>query len=560
MKENRILFLCLLFALSPVLLFRTADIAADEATVTEDKTTADLVDTETSTDKTVTSEAETAAADSTGAQTTSAITSKNKTADNTATDEETAAEITPAELSLNTQITGPITEDKKLCLTLSKKIKSILFKMEGSVNKNLTAFEPQPQTHCANLLIADFPDGSYKLTVETKQDLTQGEKTTFNTLDVKINKGGSKIATDQKNSELENKCSQAGADSSDECKEFYWNKYKEKITCKNFSDTECSDTGKIRILKIVETAKQYASINAHAGEILNKTMTAGKLENIINQSDSEKTLNLSAPLKEKETQITIVPSYENIIMDKSRGLIQTAPIAVLIDSDGDGVSDDTEKRLGTKPNNKDTDGDGYKDGEEIKNGYNPLSDGKKDMELFPIEKALIQGKAIEHPRTGGEASAALTVTDAKAVYTEDNKETGYVFSGKADANSLVTLYIYSDIPIVATAGTDGNGKWEYRLEKPLEIGDHEIYAATNDEAGKIIKKSSPLNFKAEETKTAPAETAPVNSPTGQTNDNTANYYLYGAAGLAFLGILVFLIALLKSRKKAKKQKEEETPK
>lgn len=558
MKEKRILFLCLLFALSPALLFRTADIAADETTMTEEKTTADLVDTETSTDKTVTSETEAAAANSTAAQTTSAATNKDETAD-TAANEETAIEITPAELSLNTQITGPITEDKKLCLTLNKKVKNILFKMEGSVNKNLTAFEPQPQTHCANLLIADFPDGSYKLTVEAKQDLTQGEKTTFNTLDVKINKGGSKIATDQKNSELENKCSQTGTDSSDECKEFYWNKYENKITCKNFSGTECSDTGKIRILKIVETAKQYASINAHAGEILNKTMTAGKLENIINQSDSEKTLNLSTPLKEKETQITIVPSYENIIMDKSRGLIQTAPIAILIDSDGDGVSDDTEKRLGTKPNNKDTDGDGYKDGEEIKNGYNPLGDGKKDMELFPIEKALIQGKAIEHPRTGGEASTALTVTGAKAVYAKDNKEAGYVFSGKADANSSITLYISSDIPIVATTATDGNGNWEYRLEKSLEIGDHEIYVATNDESGKVIKKSSPLNFKAEETKTAPAETAPVNSSTGQTND-TANYYLYGAAGLALLGILIFLIALLKSGKKVGKQKKEEMPK
>jgi len=70
-----------------------------------------------------------------------------------------------------------------------------------------------------------------------------------------------------------------------------------------------------------------------------------------------------------------------------------------LDSDGDGLTDDEEKTLGTNPysadtdqdglydreevkvyhtdpNNPDTDGDGYKDGDEVKNGYNPLGAGK----------------------------------------------------------------------------------------------------------------------------------------------------------------------------------------
>lgn len=70
-----------------------------------------------------------------------------------------------------------------------------------------------------------------------------------------------------------------------------------------------------------------------------------------------------------------------------------------IDSDGDGLDNETETKLGTDPNNWDTDndalsdgdevliwktnplnpdsdGDGFKDGEEVKNGYNPLGAGK----------------------------------------------------------------------------------------------------------------------------------------------------------------------------------------
>ena len=43
-----------------------------------------------------------------------------------------------------------------------------------------------------------------------------------------------------------------------------------------------------------------------------------------------------------------------------------------IDSDKDGLADETEKKLGTNPNNPDSDGDGYKDGVEVLKGYDPL--------------------------------------------------------------------------------------------------------------------------------------------------------------------------------------------
>ena len=71
----------------------------------------------------------------------------------------------------------------------------------------------------------------------------------------------------------------------------------------------------------------------------------------------------------------------------------------ITDTDGDGLTDGEEKRLGTDPNNSDTDGDGlfdreevriyktnplitdtdgdgYTDGAEVKNGYNPAGAGK----------------------------------------------------------------------------------------------------------------------------------------------------------------------------------------
>ncbi len=60
--------------------------------------------------------------------------------------------------------------------------------------------------------------------------------------------------------------------------------------------------------------------------------------------------------------------------------------ALKIDTDGDGLGDSDEVlRWKTDPIKADTDGDGYPDAQEIKNGYNPVGDGK----LTPEQKKLV---------------------------------------------------------------------------------------------------------------------------------------------------------------------------
>jgi len=65
------------------------------------------------------------------------------------------------------------------------------------------------------------------------------------------------------------------------------------------------------------------------------------------------------------------------------------------DSDGDGLADDLETAIETDINKADSDGDGFDDYTEVKNGYNPLGEGKMvgsgmNLNAFLVGNILLQ--------------------------------------------------------------------------------------------------------------------------------------------------------------------------
>lgn len=66
-------------------------------------------------------------------------------------------------------------------------------------------------------------------------------------------------------------------------------------------------------------------------------------------------------------------------MEDLRG---SQPDAENPDTDGDGITDEDEKRIGTEPEKADSDGDGIPDGLELQLGLNPLR--KSRMERLRI--------------------------------------------------------------------------------------------------------------------------------------------------------------------------------
>ncbi|HSD12299.1 MAG TPA: Ig-like domain-containing protein, partial [Patescibacteria group bacterium] len=248
----------------------------------------------------------------------------------------------------------------------------------------------------------------------------------------------------------------------------------------------------------------------------------------------------------------------------------SVPAVLFLDSDEDGLPDDVERRIGTDPMNKDTDGDGYDDGTELRGGYNPrgkgrLADGVKN--LAPVDVAIASGALIEQPTNAGDVSPDLVVTAAEtrsglpadsagAEAAPAGGGNALHLSGRAKPGQVVTIFIYSYLPVVLTTEANDDGTWSYDLDSGLSDGQHEVYATVTDETGKIQGKSNPLSFFVSEAKAvtedqffkpeevSPLAAAAVQEPVRQ----LAGWYLGGAALLIVVALVIAYVLFMKPKK------------
>ncbi len=219
------------------------------------------------------------------------------------------------------------------------------------------------------------------------------------------------------------------------------------------------------------------------------------------------------------------------------------------DPDKDRLTNNDEVRYGTDPLNPDTDGDGKLDGDEVASGTDPLKPAKPEEE----DKMV-----YENPKEKGELKKDIySVTKVETVDLGDGKQ-GLKVSGKGPANSYITVYIYSGQPIIVTVKTDSNGDWTYTVDKELENGDHEVYAAVTNNTGEIKAKSEPLPF----VKTAEAitvtPTAESVQPTTKTSSGITLQKILYIFSFSLFAAAAAIILIGRAIKKAGEQKENDT--
>ncbi|MBU4347269.1 hypothetical protein KKF23_01775 [Patescibacteria group bacterium] len=341
-------------------------------------------------------------------------------------------------------------------------------------------------------------------------------------------------------------CREAGVDNEKECNDFMFNKYAPQVTCKDVDDWQCKNSIKENHLgNIVSKQAQFNELRENITQKIGESATVEVLR------ASLKSAKEIIPFKDQKVNLKIIAVKEDLILDDGDNLIQTGPIAVMVDSDGDGLPDDMEKRFGTDPQKADSDGDGYSDGDEIKNKYSPLGTGQTKEAMSPIDEAIINNKTLGQPKTEGDESEDLIVKTAANKNDEQGQASeGYVFDGQAEPNSVITVYVYSDLPLVATVKVDEYGNWQYELGSSLNEGEHEIYVAVNDNTGKVLLKSKPLNFFIKEAKAVSVKDfiAPATAQTVKKSESSIKYFIAIAILMAIVGILLFVIFHIQRKK------------
>lgn len=337
-------------------------------------------------------------------------------------------------------------------------------------------------------------------------------------------------------------CTQAGIADENECAIYILHKYQAKIDCAALAPWQCREKIESNFLGILANKQtQYNELASGMAKALAGNFTIKEFTSGLNAAKG------LVPLVGENTRVKIVGLESVIRLNDNTELIQTAPAGMMIDSDGDGLFDDAEKRFGTDPLNQDSDQDGYADGEEIKNNFNPLGAGALIAELAAIDTAILNDKALEQPKTAGLLSAELTINK----FVNASESSSFLISGQAKPGAIITLYLYSDMPLLVTAQADEFGNWQYELQESLIDGEHEIYAAINDNTGRIIGKSNPINFFIKEAKAVSIHDFAAGAPkkTASKSESMLNIYFVFSLVIAAAGIAMFLAFLIFNKSK-----------
>jgi len=388
-----------------------------------------------------------------------------------------------------------------------------------SCNYSSNVQQPNANTEQTN----QEPEQKTTLVVSTKSDISL-ECSRENILDANT----CQAYTSQMN--IVSECLVNNINDHDQCKKYLLNKYPTLVKCQNLKESECENYINNVLLsdlkdpisnennqKLVDSVGSVAVVNPQEKTIKVVDKSSG-------QSSDVKAENI--PLSSANSNVSV----KLVATSNSNEQKYLSPVAISFDSNGNGISDDMEARLGSKIDTS---------------------------KLTGVDKAIADGKSLEQPKFKKEALISGVLTVEKVNNGDNNSSNNIRFQGKATPNQLLTLFIYSTMPIVITVKADANGNWVYDLDKSLINGKHEAYVVINNSEGRILEASLPKPFFIDEARAvAMEEFVRIEDASSVSVPESSDSFIrtYVAAGLGFIALLIVIFLFIRS-KAARQEKE-----
>ena len=306
-------------------------------------------------------------------------------------------------------------------------------------------------------------------------------------------------------------CLSLGLINQDQCRDYFLSNYGKPLKCKTLSDENCAKLIDSVILstleKSIDEEKKNELVQVSGSKATINVVNNSPVINIIELEEKKeiKMENLPISVKEDESiSVKLIPIETN---ESQKGL---SPVAISISSEGNDLPDDVVVRIG--------------------------QDFKIET-LSGVDRAIVEGKPLEQPKFNSFKGESLIV---ESVETEEKGS--LVIRGKSNPGEIITLFIYSSIPIVVTVQADQDGNWIYTLDKSMVDGTHEVYAVLHNDEGRIIEASTPKIFFVAETQAISMEEMLLSGNISEVKDDPENMmtlYLWGG-----ISIIIILIALL----------------
>ena len=313
-------------------------------------------------------------------------------------------------------------------------------------------------------------------------------------------------------------CLSLGLTSQDQCRNYFLNNYEKPLKCETLSDANCikliNDVILSTLKKTINEEKKTELVQVSGRKAIINLVDNSSVINVDIDGGGKKEIKMeNLPISVKENESVSVKLISIETNDSQKGL---SPVAISMSSEGSELPDDIVARIGQDFNVE---------------------------TLSGVDRAIVEGRSLEQPKFSSSKGESLIVEKIETI-----EKGSLTVQGKSNPGQIITLFIYSSMPIIVTVQADQDGNWTYSLDKSMVDGTHEVYAVLHNDEGKIIEASTPKTFFVAEAQAISMEEMFLLGDISNIQDDSRNMMtLYLLGGISIIIILIALLLVIKGR-------------